>query len=122
MTGMGTTCGIAGAYVLAGEIGKHCGKGFKGGIPVPKNSITVALAEYEGRLRPFINTVQKGLTDNENYMDKFPSSPLGVQMVYVLFWVASLLRLDFLAKWVLREDTKGWKLPEYKLMTDCACN
>ncbi|EIT73572.1 unnamed protein product [Aspergillus oryzae] len=122
MTGMGTTCGMAGAYVLAGEIGKHCGKGFKGGIPVPKNSITVALAEYEGRLRPFINTVQKGLTDNENYMAKFPSSPLGVQMVYVLFWVASLLRLDFLAKWVLREDTKGWKLPEYKLMTDCACN
>ncbi|KAE8422740.1 hypothetical protein BDV36DRAFT_194355 [Aspergillus pseudocaelatus] len=118
MTGMGTTCAMAGAYILAGEIGKHCGKGFQGGMPVPKNSIEIALTEYEEKLRPFINTVQRGLTDSDNYMDKFPSSPLGVQMVYVVFWVASLLRLDFLAKWLLREDTEGWKLPEYKQMLD----
>ncbi|KAE8141260.1 hypothetical protein BDV38DRAFT_296789 [Aspergillus pseudotamarii] len=119
MTGMGTTCAMAGAYILAGEIGKHCGKGFKGEMPVPKDSIETALTEYEEKLRPFIDTVQQGLTDSECYMDKFPSSPLGVQMVYVLFWVASLLRLDFLAKWLLREDTKGWKLPDYKQMLNC---
>lgn len=119
MTGMGTTCAMAGAYILAGEIGKHCGKAFNGEMPVPKNIIEAALAEYEEKLRPFIRNVQKGLTDSENYMDKLPSSYLGVQMVYLLFWVASLLRLDFLAKWLLREDTKGWKLPEYKQMLDC---
>ncbi|KAB8263129.1 hypothetical protein BDV32DRAFT_9134 [Aspergillus pseudonomiae] len=120
MTGMGTTCGMTGAYILAGEIGKNCGKGLKGGMPVSKNSITVALAEYEEKLRPLISTVQAGLTDSENYMDKFPSSPIGIQMVYVLVWVASLLRFDFLAKWLLREDTKGWKLPEYREMVGYA--
>ncbi|KAE8383733.1 hypothetical protein BDV26DRAFT_276997 [Aspergillus bertholletiae] len=118
MTGMGTTCGMTGAYVLAGEIGKHCGQGFDGGMPVSKNSVTLALAGYEETLRPFITTIQRGLTDGEDYLDRFPSSPVGVQMVYILFWVASLLRLDFLAKWLLREDTKGWELPEYKQM-DC---
>lgn len=124
MTGMGTTCGMAGAYILAGEIGKHCGKGFKGenlSATVSKNSITTALTKYEEKFRPFVNTVQKGLMDGGDYMDKFPSSSMGVQMIYVLFGVASFLKLDILAKWVLREDTKGWKLPEYKEM-GCVSN
>ncbi|KAF5859756.1 hypothetical protein ETB97_002478 [Aspergillus alliaceus] len=119
MTGMGTTCAMAGAYVLAGEILRHCGMSVKGddlNAAGSKDSITTALATYEGKLRPFINTVQRGLTDSEDYMSKFPSSPIAVQMMYILFWVTSLLRLDLLAKYILREDTKGWMLPVYKDM------
>ncbi|KAL4885995.1 hypothetical protein BJY04DRAFT_230204 [Aspergillus karnatakaensis] len=110
MTGMGTTCGIVGAYILAGEIAKHCS-----GDPgvVSDEAITAALQEYEKKLRPFMDQVQKGLTDSDNYMDKFPSSSLGIALVYYLFWISSLLRLDVLARWVLREDTKGWALPDY---------
>ncbi|KAJ5812599.1 hypothetical protein N7474_008900 [Penicillium riverlandense] len=116
MTGIGTTCGITGAYILAGEIGEHCNS--DGSV----DSITAALMQYEEKLRPFINTVQRGLAETKgDYMDKLPSSTIGIQMVYILFWVASALRIDVIAKLVLREDTKGWKLPEYK-ETDCASN
>jgi 2-polyprenyl-6-methoxyphenol hydroxylase-like FAD-dependent oxidoreductase len=114
MTGMGTTCGIIGAYILAGEIGKHCN------ADSSMDSVTAALRQYEEKLRPLINTVQRGLAETKgDYMDKLPSSTMGIQMVYVLFWVASLLRLDVIATWFLREDTKGWELPVYK-ETDCA--
>lgn len=108
MTGMGTPCSIVGAYILAGEIGKSCGR--------DKDSITAALKMYEQKFRPFMDQVQKGLTDDKNYMDRFPSSPMGISTVYFLFWVASLLRLDFLARFILRENIKGWELPEYPEM------
>lgn len=108
MTGMGTSCGMAGAYVLAGEIGKYC----NGDNSL--DGIKAALARYEEKLRPFIHTVQRGI--GEDYMDKFPSSITGIQLVYVVFRVASSLRLDVLAKWLLREDTQGWELPVYQDM------
>ncbi|KAL3442509.1 hypothetical protein BJX65DRAFT_225458 [Aspergillus insuetus] len=108
MTGMGTTCGLVGAYVLAGEIARHCA-----GSNPSTESITTAFKAYEDKLRPWIEQVQKGLTDSENYMDKFPSSSTGIAVIYWLFWIASLLRLDIVARWVLREDTNGWILPGY---------
>ncbi|PWY80877.1 FAD/NAD(P)-binding domain-containing protein [Aspergillus sclerotioniger CBS 115572] len=109
MTGMGTSCAMTGAYVLAGEIGRVCGRGAR----VTKDDIETALARYEEKMRPFMNHVQRGLLDNNDYMGKFPSSAFGVGVMYVLFAVVSFLRLDVLAKWVLREDTNGWELPEY---------
>jgi 2-polyprenyl-6-methoxyphenol hydroxylase-like FAD-dependent oxidoreductase len=108
MTGMGTTCGLVGGYVLAGEIARYCA-----GSRVSKESITNAFKSYEEKLRPWIEQVQKGLTDSENYMDKFPSSSTGIAVIYWLFWIASLLRLDIVARWVLRENTNGWTLPSY---------
>ncbi|KAH8700483.1 putative FAD-binding monooxygenase [Talaromyces proteolyticus] len=112
MTGMGTSCGIAGAYVLAGEIARHCGDG-SGDAADKGRSITAALDGYERKFRPLMDRMQKGLRDNPNYMDQFPSSTLGLGVMYLIFWITSLLRLDVLARMVLREDTKGWKLPEY---------
>ncbi|KAE8153592.1 hypothetical protein BDV25DRAFT_127105 [Aspergillus avenaceus] len=118
MTGMGTSCGVTGAYTLAGEIGKYCGNGFNTDEcdVVAKDRLTAALTKYEETLRPFITTVQKGIADSDDYMGGLPSSAMGIRLVYIMFWITSLLRLDVLAKWVLREDTKGWQLPEYKVM------
>jgi len=45
--GSGTTLALTGAYVLAGEIGKH------------KGDIAAGLKAYEERMRPFINEMQK---------------------------------------------------------------
>jgi 2-polyprenyl-6-methoxyphenol hydroxylase-like FAD-dependent oxidoreductase len=115
MTGMGTSCGITGAYVLAGEITRYCGNLSEG---VMDEGITTPFNSYERKLRPLINHVQKGLTNNPHYMDSLPSSTWGIGMVYVLFRLASLLRLDVLARWVLREDTNGWELPDYPEMMD----
>lgn len=116
MTGMGTSCGITGAYVLAGEIARHCGS-LSGGIRNPGNGTTSAFKAYESKLRPLIDHIQKGLTNNPHYMDSLPSSKWGIGMVYILFLIASLLRLDVLARWVLREDTNGWELPNYPELT-----
>ncbi|RDW81260.1 putative FAD-binding monooxygenase [Aspergillus mulundensis] len=107
MTGMGTTCGIVGAYILAGEIDKHCR------TSAGKETIKDALAAYEQRFRPYMDQVQKGLTDTDHYMDKLPSSPFGIGVLYFVFWIASVLRLDIIAQWMLREKADGWELPEY---------
>lgn len=118
MTGMGTTCGMVGSYVLAGEIDKHCGRGAKTEAKdsVSKENIEAAFQGYEERMRPWIDTVQKGIAGSDgDYMDRFPSSRVGVGLMYVLFWVIAFLRLNTIAKYVLREDTKGWTLPEYPL-------
>lgn len=61
MTGMGTTSAIVGAYVLAGEISKEFNKSFKGNV---QQSLTAALDSYEAEFRPFIDQIQKGLSDN----------------------------------------------------------
>ncbi|KAL4983378.1 hypothetical protein BDW68DRAFT_35062 [Aspergillus falconensis] len=115
MTGMGTPCALTGAYILAGEIGKHCGSESSTRV-ASRGDITAALKAYDQNFRPFVEQVQKGLTDTENYMDRFPSSPFGIGVLYVLFWISSLLRLDIVAQWVLREKTDGWELPLYPKM------
>ncbi|MCJ1383699.1 hypothetical protein MMC17_006813 [Xylographa soralifera] len=46
-TGTGTTLAMTGAYVLAGEIGKH------------KGDLAAGLEGYEERMRPIINDMQK---------------------------------------------------------------
>ena len=46
-TGTGTTLAMTGAYVLAGEIGKH------------KGDLAAGLKGYEERMRPIINDMQK---------------------------------------------------------------
>ncbi|KAL2808454.1 hypothetical protein BJX63DRAFT_409273 [Aspergillus granulosus] len=117
MTGMGTTCGIVGAYILAGEIARYCSES-----SVSEENITTAFRAYEQKLKPWMEQVQKGLTDSENYMDKYPHSSTGIALVYYLFWIASMLRLDVVARWVLREDTKGWKLPDYPALDEVTEN
>ncbi|PYH38309.1 monooxygenase [Aspergillus neoniger CBS 115656] len=114
MTGMGTPCAMVGAYILAGEISKRCAKGTGS-----KEDIAKPLKSYENKLKPFMVNVQKGLLDDHDYMSRLPSSTLGITVVYLLFAIASFLRLDVLAQWILREDcNKDWKLPEYPSMVD----
>lgn len=114
MTGMGTPCAMVGAYILAGEISKCCAKGTGS-----KEDIAEAFKSYEDKLKPFMVNVQKGLMDDHDYMSRLPSSTLGITVVYLLFAIASFLRLDVLAQWILREDcNKDWKLPEYPNMVD----
>ncbi|PWY78769.1 monooxygenase [Aspergillus eucalypticola CBS 122712] len=114
MTGMGTPCAMVGAYILAGEIGKRCAKGTGS-----KEHIAETFKSYEDKLKPFMVNVQKGLLDDHDYMSRLPSSTLGITVVYLLFAIASFLRLDVLAQWILREDcNKDWRLPEYPNMVD----
>jgi 2-polyprenyl-6-methoxyphenol hydroxylase-like FAD-dependent oxidoreductase len=111
-TGMGTTSAIVGAYVLAGEIGTHCGgSGTKEALPS-------ALKSYEQKFRPFMEQVQDGITPESGYWTKIPTSPLGIAILNFLLGLAAFFRLDAFAKLIASEDVKGWSLPDYEDM-DC---
>jgi 2-polyprenyl-6-methoxyphenol hydroxylase-like FAD-dependent oxidoreductase len=111
-TGMGTTSAIVGAYVLAGEIGKHCGgSGTKQALPS-------ALKSYDQKFRPFMEQVQEGINPESGYWTKIPTSPLGIAILNFVLGLAAFFRLDAFAKLIASEDVKGWSLPDYEGM-DC---
>ncbi|KAK7413499.1 hypothetical protein QQX98_007647 [Neonectria punicea] len=118
-TGMGTSSSLVGAYVLAGEIMKHCGHAqgnAEQGRKPSKANLTDALKAYESKFRPFMDQVQEGIAEGSSFWNRIPSSSLGIAILYIFMSVVAFLRLNDLGKWVLREDVKGWKLPEYKTM------
>ena len=116
-TGMGTTSSIVGAYILAGEIGRLYGRANMedpNGEVNSKDGLTTALKTYEQRFRPFMNQVQKGVGESSSW-DGIMATPFGVGLLNCFLGLASLLRVN-VAKWMMREEIKGWALPEYKEM------
>ncbi|KAI1457527.1 FAD/NAD(P)-binding domain-containing protein [Annulohypoxylon moriforme] len=107
-TGMGTTSAMLGAYVLAGEIGRHC-KGVNA-----KDGLAAALKAYEQKFRPFMRQVQEGVSESTGLGSRIiPTTPFGIRVMYFVAWVISVVRLNFIGYWFFREDIK-WDLPEYK--------
>ncbi|KAH7114719.1 hypothetical protein B0J13DRAFT_681528 [Dactylonectria estremocensis] len=110
LTGMGTTSGLVGAYVLAGEIAKHLNdpKDVLSGNPDgAKDPLVSALEAYDSRFRPLMNQVQTlgpGLW--------IPSSSWAIAVCNFLIGIFAFLRIDYLSTYVLREDVK-WDLPDY---------
>jgi 2-polyprenyl-6-methoxyphenol hydroxylase-like FAD-dependent oxidoreductase len=103
ITGMGTSSALVGAYVLAGEISKHCKDG-PDGIPA-------ALDAYESRFRPFMDKVQdvSGL-----YISMmFPNRLWHIRIAYFVTWLMTSLRVDRLLTRFMSDDVKGWDIPEY---------
>lgn len=108
MTGKGTSCGLLGAYVLAGEISKHLG----GDAADRGQAVDAAVASYEAVLRPVIEKVQKlppgvpGLVYSEG--------PWGVWLRNWIFSWMAWLRIDKLVQRFSSDDfAGGWKLPDY---------
>lgn len=106
-TGMGTTCAIVGAYILAGEIGQHCGK------QDTKDSLTAALEAYQTKFQPFMDQVQRGLLEGDGVMNHLPTTTMGITLMNCLIGLASFFKVDLLSRFVLREDIKDWDLPQY---------
>ncbi|KAH8434917.1 putative FAD-binding monooxygenase [Aspergillus melleus] len=137
-TGMGTTAGVVGAYVLAGEIGKYCTAEPTRALPsssseptksTPESSSTStttsntdiqkAILNYERTLRPFITYIQKDLSEGKSAWDSLPETKLGVGLWNAMLGVCSWLRVDTFGGWVRDEiykakGEKGWVLPDYK--------
>lgn len=111
-TGMGTTSAMVGAYILAGEIERHCG-GRSGG----RDGLAVALKEYDQKLRPFITKVQEGVVEGSRIFDLVPTSWLGILMLNLILRLVTILRLMIIAGWIFGENKEEeWKLPEYEEM------
>ena len=91
-TGMGTTSAIVGAYVLAGEIGKHCGGSGT------KQALTSALKAYDQKFRPFMEQVQDGINPESGYWTKLPASPLGIAILNFFSGTGSVLQVKRVSK------------------------
>ncbi|KXJ86986.1 hypothetical protein Micbo1qcDRAFT_218781 [Microdochium bolleyi] len=115
-TGMGTTCAIVGAWVLAGEIGQATkGKSMTEKQLQHDAQVDAALRGYETKLRPCIDQVQHGLPESPGLYDSFLETRIGIVLIYWIVALSSMLGIDVLAKFVLREDIRNWELPEYHL-------
>jgi 2-polyprenyl-6-methoxyphenol hydroxylase-like FAD-dependent oxidoreductase len=114
-TGMGTTSGIVGAYILAGEIGRHSGGSNRedadGGDNI-NNGLATALKAYEQKFRPFMDQVQKVVLEDSGWSGIW-STAFGIAIINFLMGVASLLSVN-IGKYFLKEAVKGWDLPEYE--------
>lgn len=112
-TGMGTTAGMVGAYILAGEISEHCGLS-EGGDN--KDGLATALKCYEQKFRPFMDQVTKGLVEGGDPWSRMPSSAFGISVMHSIVALVSFFRLDVVAKYVLREEIQNWELPKYEAL------
>ncbi|KAH9885141.1 hypothetical protein F4778DRAFT_761267 [Xylariomycetidae sp. FL2044] len=117
-TGMGTTSALVGCYVLAGEIGRHIGRGDdkeREGTKGVGEGLDAALKAYEEKFMPFMDQVQEGLSEKTGSSNIMPASRFGVAILKGLVAVIAALRLNMAGKWFIKEeDVVGWELPEYK--------
>jgi 2-polyprenyl-6-methoxyphenol hydroxylase-like FAD-dependent oxidoreductase len=115
-TGMGTTSAIVGAYILAGEIGRYCGKGTTAdaGKVNTQDNIAQALAAYDSKFRPFMDQVQKDVAEGSGGLGySMMSSSIGISLIYILAGLASFFKVNIGAM-MLKEGVKNWELPDYE--------
>ncbi|KAL4898281.1 monooxygenase [Aspergillus ambiguus] len=98
-TGMGTTCSFVGAYVLANEIIENT------------EDVTRAFENYEQKLRPLIDEVQKvNLTVRSLF--EF-NTQWGIAIFhFIVGWLCYFRIPDFIVMFAPKEKA-GWKLPDY---------
>ncbi|KAK0639251.1 hypothetical protein B0T16DRAFT_450008 [Cercophora newfieldiana] len=115
--GWGTAMAFVGAYVMAGELARHCGLSADAGEigeeqrEKARKAIPDALKAYDETLRPLIVKVQKVSRAGEG----LPSSRFAISMFLAVMGLVERLKLDRL---MMRLATGGgsdfgWKLPEY---------
>ncbi|KZL66581.1 FAD binding domain protein [Colletotrichum tofieldiae] len=106
-TGMGTTSAIVGAYILAGEISRHCGS------EGSEDGLQMALKSYETQFRPFIEQVQEGVSGDSFPYNLWPTTAFGITIFNWLIWLLAFLKVNVFGEWLLKENVKEWKLPHY---------
>jgi 2-polyprenyl-6-methoxyphenol hydroxylase-like FAD-dependent oxidoreductase len=98
-SGMGTTGSFVGAYVLAGEISRH------------SDDLVQAFINYEAKLRPFVNELQKV---NPTFLRLFmPETQWGIWVIHFFLGLLCFLRIPELLSRFSSEEEGGWKLPDY---------
>lgn len=110
LSGMGTSTALVGAWVLAGEISKHCpAQG------ATQGDIRRALEAYDTGFRPFVDKVQ----DLPLRMIKlaYPETAWGVKVIQTALWLLTGLGVDKLAAKFGSDDVPGWDLPEYEQLS-----
>ncbi|MFM9380990.1 FAD-dependent monooxygenase [Pseudomonas sp. UV AK001] len=98
ISGMGTSLGLCGAYVLAGELGRHADH-------------TLAFAAYEKRMRPFVAQAQ----NVPGFAPRLasPHSRLGIALGHTVLRLASAPGFKRLFGKILSPKADAIELPEY---------
>jgi 2-polyprenyl-6-methoxyphenol hydroxylase-like FAD-dependent oxidoreductase len=117
LTGFGTSLAMIGAYVLAGEIARACGKPQQQGeTNDPWDNIPAALAAYETRLRPLVDYVQD--VNFDRWIRLFlPKTAWAIGLINWVAWLICTLRIDRLVMLFGSDDRGPWKMPEYPELT-----
>ncbi|KAJ3499057.1 hypothetical protein NLG97_g642 [Lecanicillium saksenae] len=110
LTGMGTTCGVVGAYILAGELSRLHGRD-----DTRHATLDEALGAYETCFRPFMDQVQDGVGE-ESLISKMlmPSSALGVATLNFFLRAMTFFGVRLSSSSFMKEDVQNWSQPEYK--------
>ncbi len=114
LSGMGTTCAMVGAYILAGEIGMNCGQSGSGSDIHNMESLSTALGNYEQRFRPFMDQIQEGILENADSQWAMGGSAFSIGVLNCIMSVASFFKVNVAQLFGIRETVKGWELPEYE--------
>ncbi|ROV94090.1 hypothetical protein VMCG_08245 [Cytospora schulzeri] len=117
LTGKGTSLGLVGAYVLAGEISEHLGEGADRG-----QAIDAALLSYDRTLRPCVVEGQKLVWGVPEIV--YPETEWGVWLLHFIVGLVATLRITKLFEWLSTDDDFGgdWKLPDYPKLTRQSIN
>ena len=99
ISGMGTTCALAGSYILAGEIAKH------------GHNVEAALQEYERKLRPLIDNAQKLPPGGPKLLN--PETNFGITILNSTLGFMTATRLNKLAEKLAGESAAAFELPDY---------
>lgn len=118
ISGIGTSLGLVGAYVLAGELSKHLKQeGTASGNAVTSSedygpAIDAALASYESIFRPFVEVSSTLPPGGPAIL--YAETEWGVWLRNFVLGLVSTLRLHKLVERFSSDDFGGkWKLPEY---------
>ncbi|MFJ8806496.1 FAD-dependent oxidoreductase [Streptomyces sp. NPDC102490] len=99
-SGMGTSGGLVGAYVLAGELNRH------------GHDLPTALAGYDRVLRPFVDTIQAEVKPHLLRLG-MPGSRRAIDAFHAVTALACRLRVPELVARHAKEDRGGdWRLPD----------
>ncbi|KAK2056885.1 oxidoreductase [Colletotrichum caudatum] len=106
MTGRGTSCAFIGAYVLAGEISKHCSAS-SGSV---SDGVPAALEAYNQEILSLMKTVQDiGFKPSRMYFN----SQWVISIFHGILWLVTALKIDKIFQRYKSDDVEGWKLPQY---------
>lgn len=109
LTGMGTTCGVVGAYILAGELSRLHAKDGSGSA-----NLDEALQAYDARFRPFMDQVQDGVGEESMASKLFmPSSALGVATLNFFLRAMTFFGIRLSSSSFMKEEVHNWELPQY---------
>lgn len=105
ITGKGTSLGLLGSYVLAGELARHLARGDHG------RAVDEALQAYEKTFKSFVDGSQTLTPGVPGLL--YAEGEWGVWIRNFVLGLFSTLRLNKLGQYFASDEWGGWDLPHY---------